>query len=391
MPQPRTLKNANRILILNKIKEHGAIARKDIANLTGLSRATVTHQTADLIGEGLVYEKQEGLSEGGRRPILLALTTDKFYVIGIKLMKTQAVMVLTDLKAEIIADLEIELLEHDPISVSQTIIRETNRFLDAQTIDRAQILGVGVGIAGLIDAERGICHFCTHHDWYNVPFACYLEQGLDLPVYIDNDVITVTMYEKLYGYGQGGGDFMLIILGYGVGMGAVMGNRVFRGASGFGSEFGHTIIDPRGELCHCGRRGCLETLVAEPWLVKQAQQRGLPVTTPDDLARAAQNGDPVALNIYNTAGRTLGQAMTTLVTLFNPKHIIFSGESLRASKYIYPEVKKMIRQGSFGNLGQNVELVVEHVSDPMWARGAASLVLEHLFRASEQIVLEKQR
>lgn len=385
MPQPRTLKNANRILILNKIKEHGTIARKDIACLTGLSRATVTHQTADLIAEGLIYEKQEGLSEGGRRPILLALTTDKFYVIGIKLMKTQAILVLTDLKAEIMANLEIDLSEQDPVSVGQRIIQETNTFLDDQTIDRAQILGIGVGIAGLIDAEKGICHFCTHHDWYDVPFAHYLEEGLSLPVYIDNDVITVTMYEKLYGVGQSGDDFMLIILGHGVGMGAMTGNRIFRGASGFGSEFGHTMIDPGGELCHCGRRGCLETLVAEPWLVKQAQQKGLSITTPDDLVVAAQNNNPIALNIYNNAGCVLGQAMTTLITLFNPKRIIFSGESVRASQYIYPEVEKIIRRYSFGDLGRNVEIIVESVSDQMWARGAASLVLEHLFRVSEQI------
>jgi len=143
-------------------------------------------------------------------------------------------------------------------------------------------------------------------------------------------VNTLTRVEQLYGIGQRVRDFLVITIGRGIGMGIVANGQVYRGARGGGGEFGHMVVDPDGMVCGCGNRGCLETFVAEPWLLHRARQRGLDVTEPDDLIGAARGGDATALDVLAQGGRALGYAVASVVNLLNPALILISGEGVRA-------------------------------------------------------------
>ena len=386
MARRQLLKEINRSVILNVIKAHGPIARADIARLTQISPAAVTHQTAALIEDGLIFEKQEGNSRGGRRPILLALNATGTYVVGVKLAETRATLALTDLNAEIVTRHAIDLSSRDPVSVSDQLAEAISDVLNRTHIDHNRMLGVGVGMAGIIDSVNGICRMSPYNGWHNVPFADLLEERLDYPVILGNDVSTLTLVEKLYGPGQHVNDLLVVTLGRGVGLGMVLNGQMYRGARGSGGEFGHTTIDPQGVICQCGKRGCLETYIADPWLLRRAAMNGLTADTVDDLLASARGGDGVALHIYESAGQVLGQGIANLINLFNPSVIIVSGEGVRAGDFIFPAMRDAIAKHTFGQLGEDVVLRIEPASDDTWARGAAGLVLNEVFEAQPRIL-----
>jgi predicted NBD/HSP70 family sugar kinase len=382
MAQRALLKAINRSSILNVVKAHGPIARADIARLTQLSPATVTMQTAELIEAGLIYEKQEGDSRGGRPPILLALTTSAIYVIGVKMTEAHIVIALTDLNANIVAQHTVQLVSTDPITVANQLERGISDLLEGASVPRKHVIGVGVGTAGIIDSANGVIKMSPHTHWRDVHFAELVAERLDCPVYLDNNVNTLTLLERLYGLGQSVDNFLVITIGLGIGMGMVCNGRIYRGASGGGGEFGHTVVDPDGYRCTCGNQGCLETIVADPWLVFRARQAKLAVETPDDLIQLALSGEESVRRIFKEAGLALGRGIANLINVFNPSMVIISGEGVRAGDLLFEPMHIAIRRHTFWKLDQQVDFRVEPLRDESWARGAASLVLNKVFAAS---------
>jgi predicted NBD/HSP70 family sugar kinase len=242
-----------------------------------------------------------------------------------------------------------------------------------------RLIGIGVGLAGIIDPLRGECLVSPHNGWRNVPFAQLLEDRLGCLVYLDNNVNSLTLMELLYGAGQHVRDFLVVTVGRGIGMGIVTNGQIYRGAHGGGGELGHTVVEPEGFLCNCGNQGCLETFVAEPWLVRRAQLKGLNVDGPEALMEAAQAGHAAARDVLGQAGRLLGQSMANLVNLFNPDLIIISGEGVRAGEFMFGPMRETMYRHIFNQLANTLTLKIEPLSDDAWARGAASLVLNKFF------------
>jgi N-acetylglucosamine repressor len=384
----RTLIRAlNRSSVLNTIKSAGPVARTDIARITGLSPATVTAITSELIEDNLVFEKAAGDSSGGRRPILLALNPRGGYVVGIKLTEHQAIGALTDLEATIITRKTQPWEGATPQEAVQVMSRLVHALAAEKGINKKQLLGIGVGLAGIVDAERGILRSTPFFKWNDLPLRDLLQARLKLPVYIDNDVNTFTLAEKWFGSGQGIDHFITITIGRGVGMGIVVNGQLYRGVGGGAGEFGHTVINPQGPLCSCGKHGCLEAYIGDQALVQsagEAAQRGDLVVAIQDaqsLVDLAASGDPTARLILAQAGEKLGIALANLINLFNPELIVIGGEGTRAGEWIFQPMRQAIQQNTIPGLVKETTVRVEPWGDAAWARGAASLVLGELFQS----------
>jgi predicted NBD/HSP70 family sugar kinase len=377
----------NRSHVLNAIKSYGPIGRADIARRTGLSPATVTSISAKLIAQNLVLEKSAGDSSGGRPPILLVINPRGGYVVGIKLTETHAICALTDLEAMILAKSSLPLSGHDPIQVVDDLARMVLSFIREQKIAKKQLLGVGVGLAGIIDAENGILRQSPIYGWNNVPLQEMLQSKLHIPVYIENDVNTLTLTERWFGPGQGVDHFLTVTVGRGVGLGIVANGQFYRGQSGGAGEFGHITINSDGPLCACGKRGCLEAYIGDPGLIRSAQEayaRGElsgPVQEVDELLSLAQRGDSCAVQIFGEAGRILGIGIATLINLFNPKKIIISGEGTREGDFLFLPMKESIQQNTMPGLYDPDTVEIIPWGDDAWARGAAGLVLREVFES----------
>ena len=377
----------NRSAVLNMIKAYGPISRKEIAHRSGLSAATVTGITADLMAEGLVFEKAQGDSHKGRPPILLALNPRGGYVVGLKLTESHVIGALTDLEATILAKRTVQLAGHGQNDAVEALAEAVRALLADGRIRRSQLLGVGVGLAGTVDAERGVLRQSPHFGWRNVPLGEMLQRRVRVPVWIDNDVNTLTLAEKWFGEGHGIDDFLTVTVGRGVGMGIVVNGQVYRGMRGGAGEFGHTVIEPDGPPCDCGKRGCLEAFVADPALLRLAAQavaRGEippPIDRVDDLLARAEAGNPAARAIFARAGEILGRGIANLVNLFNPQRIIISGEGVRAGDWLFRPMRSTIAREVMPGLADMTEIRIDTWGDDAWARGAASLVLRELFES----------
>lgn len=377
----------NRSHVLNAIKTFGPIGRADIARRTGLSPATVTAISAKLIEQELVLEKSSGDSSGGRPPILLVINPKGGFVVGIKLTETNAVCALTDLEATVIAKSSMPLSGHEPAQVVENLAGMVLSFIRESRIAKKQLLGIGIGLAGIVDAEEGILRQSPIYGWNNVPLRSMLQDKLRIPVYIENDVNTLTLTERWFGHGQGVDNFLTVTVGRGVGMGIVTNGQFYRGQTGGAGEFGHVTIDPAGPACDCGKRGCLEAYVGDLGLLRAANEaasRGEIPSPPrnlDDLLALAHNGNAAAIRIFEQAGRILGMGVANLVNLFNPKKIIISGEGTREGDFLFVPMQESIRQNTMPGLFHPQTVEIAPWGDDAWARGAAGLVLREVFES----------
>ncbi len=375
----------NRSNVLNTIKTNGSISRIAIARKTGLSAATVTGITADLIADGLIYEKEEGDSRGGRRPILLAINPRGGYVVGIKLMEDHAIGAITDLEASIVAKYSSKLTDQSLDTAIEILVEVVEVLINEGGIDNEQLLGVGIGLAGIVNAKKGVLRYSPYFGWHDVPLVEILQTRLQVPVHIDNDVNTLTLNEQLFGTGQGIENFITVTIGRGVGLGIVVNGQIYRGGYGGGGEFGHTIIDPQGNQCDCGKKGCLETYVSDPALLRLASEaaaRGeLPekVSTIEEFNSLAESGDNTARSIIAQAGVVLGYGIANLINIFNPQEVIISGEGVRAGEIMFTPMRETISQYVISGLADDTDICIDIWEDDAWARGAASLVLRELF------------
>lgn len=374
----------NRSHVLNIIVSNGAIARADVARQSGLSPATVTGITAELIAEGLIVEKENGDSSGGRPPILLRINPGGAYVAGIKLTETKIIGALTDLEANMLAQRERPLSTQSASDVIEGMAALVQELMASADRPQGKLLGVGIGLAGVVDSQRGILRVSPYYSWKDLPIRELFNQHLDVPVYVDNDVNTLTQAEKWFGAGQNIDDFLVVTVGRGIGMGMVLRGQFYRGAGGGAGELGHTVVVPGGRECECGRRGCIETYVSEPGMVRtahEASERGvLPlVHTFDELLALAKEGDTAALKILAEAGTLMGQAVANLVNLLNPAAVIIGGEGVRIGDPYFTPMQDAIRANSYAPLFGDLKLHVTPWGDDAWARGAASLVLSELF------------
>lgn len=377
------MRQMNRSLVLNTVRLAGPISRAQISRESGLCAATVSGLVADLIQEDLVFEQEEGDSSGGRRPVLLSLNPSGGFAIGIKLMEDHLIAALTNLEAKVIDSINVPFNGMDPKAVIAMIVEGVSLLLQNNKISQSKLLGVGVGLAGVVDQDSGLLRLSPIFGWQGLPFGRMIQERLEVPVFIDNDVNTVTLTERWFGAAKDFDHFLTVTIGRSVGMGIVTNGRLYRGRGGAG-EFGHTVVDPEGDQCFCGKRGCLETFVANPFLVKKAQRIkriSAKVQTVDDLRALAEFGDPEAKAIYKTAGEMLGRGIANLVNIFDPQMIILTGEGFKARDLFSERMFASIRVNTLPGLGHDLLVHIDELDDLAWARGAAGLVLRVVFES----------
>lgn len=378
----KLIRGINRSIILNVIKREGEISRAAIATLTGLSPATLSGITTQLIKEGLVFEKTTGDSTGGRPPILLALNPEGGFVIGIKLMEGHAVGALTDLNTTVLSKQSVELSDKSVETAASMLVILVNDLIKSGGIKRKNLMGVGIGLAGVVDFERGIVRQNPFFGWKNLGLRKILEARMHVPVYLDNDVNTLSLSEKWMNPSEPEDDFIIITIGRGIGMGIVLNGEVHRGKKGGAGELGHVVIDCNGPLCDCGKHGCLESYISDRALISIANDRiSGNISDVDQIIELSREGNKTAIRILEEAGNLLGQQIANLVNIFDPRLIIISGEGIRMGEYFFSAIHQSFQACVMPGLAEDTEIRINSWGDGIWALGAASLVIEEIFKS----------
>jgi predicted NBD/HSP70 family sugar kinase len=370
--------------LLAEIRAQKSIPRIDLAERTGISRATVTTITAELLREGLIEEEQRDSPDKdtrrGRPTVDLRIRGAARLIAGAKISNRAISLVLLDFEGAHLADHEVALDKSvfAPAELAAILGAQLDALARKVGCGRADVSGFGIGIAGIVDAPRGFVHWSPSLDARNVEFADVIGRQLSVPTYVDNDANLVAVAEKTFGLGQGHSDFIVVTIESGVGMGIYIGDEIYRGTRGCGAEFGHTKVHLDGALCRCGQRGCLEAYVADYALLREAMiasgdHAGMVV---DKVLSAAEAGDPVAKSIVDRAGRMFAMGLANLVNIFDPELIILAGEQMLSSHLYAEEVIEAMR-GSIVQIDKAPPEVVIHKWDNlMWARGGAAYALD---------------
>lgn len=378
------IRDLNRTLVLNLVRERGAASRADLARVSGLSPSTVTAVTASLLADGFLLEDATPAAPlAGEQPSVgrpatnLRVNERAGHVVGIKVTADHLAATITDLAANPLAAATAERRhDDDPQSVAAQFARLVDRCVQDAATDRSSLLGLGIGVPGIVDQATGRVAGSPLGDWGHLDLVRILEESLGLPVHIDNDVNTLTVAEQLFGAGRGMTDFVVVTIGLGIGMGIVVRGNIHRGAHGGAGELGHVQAAPNGPDCWCGRRGCLEAIAAEPAIVREVLASSGRLVQPANLARVAE-ADAAVAAILARAGRLVGQAVATAATLLDPARVIVSGEGVRLGEHYLAALRDGLRERSTKEV--TTEVVIEQWGDEAWARGAATLVLRELF------------
>ncbi|CAA7603093.1 ROK family [Acididesulfobacillus acetoxydans] len=390
----KLMREINNMHVLQRVRVSGPISRPELSEQTGLGLSTISNIVTELLAEQLVREVGEGDSSGGRRPGLLDINETARCAFGVKIGPKRVWISLFDLRMRQIDTEQFTFLSEEPPGILFTrVFAGMERLREKHRVSGQSVLGIGVSVSGLIDSEKGVCLYSPILDWENVPIGELLSQLSGLDVAVENDVNTFAYGTLLHEANASVKDMICITTGPGVGAGIILDRRLYRGSHGGAGEFGHMTIEQNGPRCSCGRRGCLDVLASDQFLLARAEDiiesgqsprlqaiKADGKLSPAALFRAAESGDKAARNIYLELGRNLGCGVANLINLFDPEKIVIGGEGAVAAKFFVDTVRDVATKYAFPHLADQVEIVVDDGSEDAWLQGAAALIIEEFFK-----------
>jgi predicted NBD/HSP70 family sugar kinase len=374
--------------VFERVRAAGLIARVQVAKELGVSPASVTTITSELIEAGLIEEvaaPREGGEGRGRPAVALGVRARSHFVAGLKVSDRDMSAVIMDFAGNLLADLHVErrAVALSPMELLALVETLVDQAAARAGMTRAGLSSVGIGLPGYIDSPEGRVLWSSILGERAVPLAAMAAERLGLPVQIDNDANLCAMAELWFGAGRGRSDFAVVTIEHGLGMGLVLNHRIYRGALGLGMELGHTKVQLDGALCRCGQRGCLEAYVADyalareattalNWTYKDGQSM---IVLLESLYDHAKAGNHAARSIFRRAGRYLAVGLANVVNLFDPALIILSGERMRFD-YLYAADTLAEMEALVLNSGRPLPRIEIHAwGEMLWAHGAAALAL----------------
>nr|WP_033438228.1 ROK family transcriptional regulator [Saccharothrix sp. NRRL B-16314] len=378
----RDLRRQNRSTLLSMLFFDGPLSRYELAGRSGLSAATVSTVTGEMVDEGLVVEAGSVDSDGGRPRVLLRVNPDFGHVIGVDVGETGIKVELFDLALTQLAALDHALSPSSPSAVASLIASSVRDVVDAAGVPASTVLGVGIGVPGTVEQGATAVVHAPTIGWDGVRLEELVADASESawPLYVENGAKTQGQAEMWFGAGRGAKHVVIALIGSGVGAAVVTDGGVYRGATSSAGEWGHTTIVYGGRPCRCGALGCLEAYVgAEGILDRYRKARGRALTGVDEqstvaaLIEAAAGSKTAARVLEETAGY-LGAGIANLVNLFNPERIVLGGWAGQAlGAHQLDRIVAATRAHALRHPYEQISIELGHLGPDAVAVGAATL------------------
>ncbi|MBP1990057.1 ROK family transcriptional regulator [Paenibacillus eucommiae] len=383
------IKKINKSIVLDYLRRHSPISRARIAELTGLTKATVSSLVNELITSNLAHEIGAGMSSGGRKPMMLHFHAAAGYAIGIDLGVNYILAALTDLSGTLIDEYK---LEHQNSSLEQVIelIQASIRVMIARAPQSTYgIVGIGIGVPGISD-EQGNVLFAPNLGWQHVPLRNLIENEFNLPVVIDNEANAGAVGEKQFGIGKSAAQLVYLSIGMGIGTGIILKGELFRGSSGFSGEVGHASIQYDGKTCVCGNYGCWELYASENALLEAGRlEFSDPKITLEQLLKLAGEGSLEAKALFTQLGRFLGIGIVMIINTYNPEMIVIGGRIALAQQWLMTPMQAEITKRSHPYPLQQLHVQFSELGSKAAVLGACSFAISSFF-SSNKVMVELQ-
>ncbi|WP_405141248.1 ROK family transcriptional regulator [Sphaerisporangium sp. NBC_01403] len=390
---PAALRRANLSLVLRRLRDNVS-SRADIAEATGLHRATVSNLMAELLDRRLVREVGiEHAGAVGRPPRAVALHGAHVGALGMEINVDYISVHGSDLSGRALVERRVgfDTMGSGPDRSLRRLGMVAREAIEAMKRAGAVPAGIGVAVPALVDVARGVVTFAPNLHWRDLPLAARLSDTLGplgIPVMVDNDANLAALAEHTSGVAAGTPHLVYLTGEVGVGGGLIVDGRLLRGADGFSGEVGHLPVDPAGARCGCGRHGCWETKVGLAALVRMAMPEqayelaGLPVSDPEErateIARGLAAGDHRMLEAVAEVGRWLGLGGSIVVNLFNPRVIVVGGYFATLAEWLLPHAQAELERLVVAGPAAQCRFTASNLGFGAASRGAASMVINQL-------------
>lgn len=381
-PHRISLRDLNRLRVIEAIYHHPGSSRAEIARSTGLSRATVSTVAeelgrAQLIHEHDVADDAPGSRSIGRPPTRLSLVPGAAFAIGIDIGHEHVGVIICDLAGEPVAEqwsrARVDDAPTETLDLAHDLVQQALR---EAAVPWKRLLGAGMGVAAPIDKSTGkIEANGILPGWHHVAPRIEMQNRLGLSIQLANDADAAALGEKVFGAGVGVDEMTYLRLDAGVGAGLILAGQPYQGGRGMAGELGHVCVDPSGPICRCGNRGCLET-VASPVAVARLleQSIGRPIT-PDELLNLVASGDRGARRAVADAGKAVGTVVAWVVNVLNPELVVIGGELAAAGDVLLDPIRASIHRHSIAGAAANANVTAGMLGDRAAVLGAAALIL----------------
>ncbi|RGM45264.1 MULTISPECIES: ROK family transcriptional regulator [Bacteroides] len=384
-------------LLKKRIIEHyiynGSSTITDLSKELDLSVPTVTKFISEMCEDGYINDYGKLETSGGRHPSLYGLNPGSGYFIGVDIKKFAINIGLINFKGDMV-ELKMNIpykFENTPEAMEE-LCRLINNFIKKASVNKEKILNICINISGRVNPESG--YSFSQFNFSERPLAEILTEKIGYPVCIDNDTRAMTYGEYLQGCVKGEKNIIFVNASWGLGIGIIIDGRIYTGKSGFSGEFGHINVFDNEILCHCGKKGCLETEASGSALHRILTERikngegsilsdridikETPLTL-DEIIAAVNKEDLLCIEIVEEIGQKLGKQIAGLINLFNPELVIIGGTMSTTGDYITQPIKTAVRKYSLNLVNKDSVIMASKLKDKAGVVGACMLARSRMF------------
>ena len=390
-----TSQNIKKLLLTRQVIDifykEGLKTIAELCDATNNSIPSMANIMNELSAKGLVKNFGIGESKGGRKPSLYGLNPEAGFIASIELSRKYTRIGIFNLHNEPVSEImELSIGIDTGDDIFSFLKKESDSLLKKNSIQHKSVIGYGITLTGLIDIKKGIS--LSYPQFKDKPLEDVFRDLFKKPVFIEHDTKAMALGESWFGLAKEKSNVLLINIGSGIGLGIIINGDIYHGNSGFSGEFGHIQMDPEGELCYCGKIGCLETIASGTALVKKSQQMirngkstiitklvedDIDQIKLRDIIHAANSGDLFAIELIEEAGEYLAKGMSILIHLFNPEMIIIGGEIAEAGNLITDPVQQKLNKYTMMRLKQDTTIMLSELKEKAGLMGTLPIVVNN--------------
>lgn len=375
-----------KINIIRYYINNGENTLAELGREMDLSVPTVTKLVGELIEDGYVIDFGKMETSGGRRPNVYGVNPDSGYFVGVDLKAFSVSIAVINFNGTVVhSNIKIPFVQENTQENLDALCKLINTYIDGLDVPKSKILDVGVNISGRVNTETG--HSFSRYFFNEQPLSEIFHERLGIPVSIDNDTRAMAYGEYIGGCVKGEKNVLFVNVSWGLGLGIITDGRLYYGKSGFSGEFGHITAFDNEVICHCGKKGCLETQASGSYIHRRVLERikeGFStvlqkkigkneVLNMEDIIDATLKGDMLAIELVEEVGNNLGKQIAGLVNLMNPELVIIGGAMSKTGDYLLLPIKSAVRKYALNLVSTDTAIKTSKLGDSAGVIGACML------------------
>lgn len=378
--------------ILSNLYNEGPLSATELGKRIRVSLPTAISLLKDLSDDGVTEVKGVGESKGGRRPVLFDLKADSILTIACELGRFKGKIAIFNAHNKAIVPISTFKASIDDEDLIEKIFGAYRELLATHNINEDHIYGFGLAMPGLVDEAEGYNYTIKKHELRNI--AERIKERFNRVVYVNNDARMQAYGEYVFGEANGYKNALIINWSWGVGLGMILDGKLYNGATGFSGELSHIKFVEDGDLCICGKRGCLETVTSVYVLLQKARaairegkisqltarfQGKEDELEVDDIIKAAKSGDEFSISLFNSVGGSLGKALANTIQLLNPDIIVLGGVVSQANQFVLTPIQQSIYKHCLEKISGHTQLVISERWERTGLLGTSAMLYKKLF------------